>query len=52
MGNKALKNRTPVSNAIDNNIYKRLKKYSNDTGIPISKILDKALDDYLKKENK
>lgn len=52
MGNKELKNRTPISNAIDSNIHKKLKKYSDDTGIPISKILDKALEDYLKKKTK
>ena len=39
---KDLKNRTPVGSAMDNKIYYEMKAYSEKTGIPISKILDKA----------
>lgn len=45
--NKDLRNRTPFSNTIDSVLYKKLKDYSKETGIPISEILDRALEDYL-----
>ena len=48
MANKDLKNRTPIGSAIDKNLYEELKKYSLDTGIPISKLLDKAIELFLK----
>lgn len=35
--NRGLKNRVAISNAIDREIYEKLKSYSDDTGIPISK---------------
>ena len=47
-GNRNLKNRTAISTAIDNEVYKKLKEYSYETSIPISKIIDKALEMYLK----
>ena len=47
MNNRGLKNRVAISNAIDKKIYSELKSYSEETGIPISKILDKALESYL-----
>ena len=43
MSKYGLKNRTRISNAIDNEIYKQLKEYSEKTGIPISKLLDRAI---------
>lgn len=42
-----LKTRTPLGSAIDNEIFKRLKEYSKESHIPISKILDLAIADYL-----
>lgn len=45
--NRGLKNRTAVSTAIDNEIYRKVKEYSDETSIPISKIIDKALKMYL-----
>ncbi len=47
-GNRNLKNRTAISTGIDNEIYKKLKEYSHKTSIPISRILDKAIELYLK----
>ena len=38
-----LKNRTRISNAVDNDLYRQLKELSNDTKIPISKLLDEAI---------
>lgn len=45
--NRGLKNRTAISTAIDKELYKQLKQYSDDTGIPISKSFDKAISMYL-----
>lgn len=50
--NRGLKNRTAISTAIDNELYKRLKRYSEETGIPISKLFDKAVSMYLESINK
>lgn len=46
---RGLKTRVTISNAIDKEIHARLKAYSEKTGIPISKILDKAIAAYLEK---
>lgn len=45
--NRGLKNRTAISTAIENDLYKQLKQYSDETGIPISKLFDKAVAMYL-----
>lgn len=49
---KDLKNRTPVGSAMDNKIYEEMKAYSEKTGIPISKMLDKAMTMYLESTKK
>lgn len=46
--NRGLKNRVAISNAVDKELYTRLKKYSEKTSIPLSKLLDKAIEMYLK----
>lgn len=43
MANKDLKTRTPISNAVNTELLNQLKDYSKETGIPISKLLDKAI---------
>lgn len=43
MANKNLKNRKPIGSAIDIKLHEELKQISNDTGVPISKLLDKAI---------
>ena len=48
LANKDLKTRTPMSNAIDTKLLNKLKDYSNETSIPISKLLDKAIELLLK----
>ena len=45
--NRGLKNRTAISTALDNDLYKRLKDYSEETGIPISRLFDKSVAMYL-----
>lgn len=52
MANKDLKNRTPMSNAIDTELLNQLKNYSKETGIPLSKLLDKAIRLFLKSTKK
>lgn len=48
MANKDLKTRTPISNAVDTKLLQELKIYSKETGIPISKLLDKSIELFLK----
>ncbi len=49
---RGLKNRTPISNAVDTKLYEQLKQLSNDTMIPISKLLDRAIELVLKEYKK
>ena len=41
--NRNLKNRTAMSSSIDIELYRKLQEYSKSSGIPISKLLDKAI---------
>lgn len=43
MGNQQLKTRTPIGSAVDKELYDRLKALSKETGVPVSKLLDKAI---------
>lgn len=43
MDKRGLTNRVAISNAIDKELYLKLKAYSQETSIPISKLLDKAI---------
>ena len=52
MANKDLKNRTPISNAVNTELLNKLKEYSKETGVPISKLLDKAIELLLKESAK
>ena len=49
MGNPNLKNRVIPNSAVDKELYNWLKEYSKESKIPISKLLDKAIE-LLKKE--
>lgn len=40
---RGLANRTPISNAIDKDLFNRLKAYSQETDIPFSRLLDRAI---------
>ncbi|MCM3030356.1 MULTISPECIES: ribbon-helix-helix domain-containing protein [unclassified Niallia] len=46
---RGLKNRKPLSNAVKIELYDALKNLSDETKIPMSKLLDEALEDLLKK---
>ncbi|HHT03395.1 MAG TPA: ribbon-helix-helix domain-containing protein [Bacteroidales bacterium] len=41
---RGLKTRTPISNAVNTELYEQLKALSGETMIPISKLLDKGID--------
>ena len=43
MSNNDLKNRVRFSTTLDKEVAKKLKEYSRNTMIPISKIIDKAI---------
>ena len=45
---RGLKNRTPISNAVNTKLYKQLQQLSKNTMIPISKLLDKGIELVLK----
>jgi hypothetical protein len=47
VSNRGLKNRTAISTSIDKELYAKLKEYSEETGIPLSKLFDKAVSAYL-----
>lgn len=49
MGNPRLKNRVIPNSAVDKLLYERLREYSKISKIPISKLLDEAIEDLLKK---
>lgn len=47
MKNRGLRSRTAISNAVDTKLWNEFKNYSNRTGIPISKLLDRAVELFL-----
>lgn len=47
--NRGLKNRTPLSSTLDNHLDTQLRKLNEKTKVPISKLLDEAVEDLLKK---
>ncbi|MGE7880127.1 ribbon-helix-helix domain-containing protein [Peribacillus muralis] len=46
---RGLKNRTPLSNAVRTELHLQLKQLSETTKVPMSKLLDEAIEDLLKK---
>lgn len=46
-----LVHRTRISNSIDKKLYDKLKKLSEKTRIPMSRLLDEAIEDLLKKHS-
>jgi hypothetical protein len=49
---RGLKNRTPISNAVDAVLFEQLKQLSKDTMIPMSKLLDRGIELVLKEYDK
>lgn len=48
MNKRGLKTRTAISNAVNTELLNKLKKLSCETSIPMSKLLDKAIELVLK----
>lgn len=48
MNKRGLKNRTAISNAVNTELLNKLKKLSSETLIPMSKLLDIAIELVLK----
>jgi len=46
--NRGLKTRVPLSSTIKTELHEWLKLYSEETGIPISKILDRSIEMFKK----
>lgn len=44
-----LKYRARISSSVDKGLYKSIYNYSIDTGIPLSRLLDEAIQDFLDK---
>ena len=49
INNRGLKNRKTISNAVRTELSDSLKQLSESTKIPMSKLLDEALEDLIKK---
>jgi len=47
-----LKSRERIGTSLPIELVRRMKDYSEETMIPISKIIEKAIDEYLKSVNK
>lgn len=47
MAKKKYTNRIPIGSTLDIKIYEQLKNYSEETKIPMTKILDMAVHQYL-----
>ena len=43
-----LKYRERLSSSVDKGLYRAIRKYSIETRIPLSKLLDEAIEDFLK----
>jgi hypothetical protein len=52
MSKPILKNRTIPNNAINTELLDKLKLYSKETSIPVSKLLDKSIELFLKSVKK
>ena len=44
-----IKYRERLSSSVDKGLYRAIRKYSIETRIPLSKLLDEAIEDFLKK---
>lgn len=49
--NRGLKTRKTLSNAIKSELHDGLKELSNQTKVPMSRLLDEAIEDLLKKRS-
>lgn len=49
---RGLKHRKNLSNAVKIDLHEKLKQMSEETKIPMSRLLDEAIEDLLKKRSK
>ncbi len=49
--NRGLKTRKPLSNAVKKELYDGIRELSKETKVPISRLLDEAIEDLLNKRN-
>lgn len=49
--NRGLKNRKTISNAVRSELADALKQLSEETRVPMSKLLDEAIEDLIKKHS-
>jgi hypothetical protein len=47
-----LKSRTRICNSVDNELWEQFKELSKETRIPMSKLLDEAIQDLIEKYKK
>lgn len=52
MANAQLKTREVIGSAIDKELLKQLRDYSKESGIPLSRLIDKAIEQFLKSTKK
>jgi hypothetical protein len=52
MNRSDLKNRTRIGNTVDIELWERFRELSKETRIPMSKLLDEAIQDLLEKYKK
>lgn len=52
MANPGLKNRVVPSTAVNKELYEKIRELSKETSIPMSKLLDKAIELLLKEYKK
>lgn len=52
MDKYGLTNRVRISNAVDKELWRQIKDYSNKTGITVSKLLDKSISLFLESTKK
>jgi len=45
--NRGLRNRTAIANSVENGLWVKMKMLSDKTKVPISKLLDEAIEDLL-----
>lgn len=50
MSKPVYKTKTPITIGIDNEIYEKLKAYSEETMIPQTRLINKALQEFLDKK--
>lgn len=51
MAIKVLKNRKQFTSTLRNDLFNKLREHSDKTDIPLTKILDRAIEEYLERQD-